>query len=394
MKKLEKNKNIFIRNKKKIFLFNILVIIFFIIGLDYILFNTCTTFKEKIHYLYKVKKIRCKHPIYHHGFKPSSKERDRWGPYNNYVFTNSLGLKDKSIRRIEPKISKYRLLFIGDSFTEGIGLPYEETFVGLIDKNVSDYKIEVLNAGVGSYSPKLYYLKIRDLVENKGIKINELYTFLDLSDIEDELEYDSFQPQVSFDWELASPRGYSLKSHYGILRTIKNEFLLNFSLIYYIVRKGKPLWPLYKFLETKDGITLIEDYEQERFDWPIFYDDKLKKWPNLGIELSFYYMDLIAKFCQKNEIFFSGLAVYPWAQEVEKNNIDSVHIKVWRGWTHNKKINFLNCYPPFFQDRAKSLKDYYIKGDYHFNSQGNKIIAKEWLKQNFERLKEISKANN
>ena len=28
---------------------------------------------------------------------------------------------------------KYRILFIGDSYTEGVGVEYKDTFVGLID---------------------------------------------------------------------------------------------------------------------------------------------------------------------------------------------------------------------------------------------------------------------
>jgi hypothetical protein len=44
------------------------------------------------------------------------------------VFTDSLGFKDAS-RRAVP--DRRRILFIGDSFTEGVGLPYEQTFVGL-----------------------------------------------------------------------------------------------------------------------------------------------------------------------------------------------------------------------------------------------------------------------
>ena len=52
------------------------------------------------------------------------------------ISTNSLGFKDKTNRQISLKTDKKRLVFIGDSFTEGLGLIYEKTFVGLIDETL------------------------------------------------------------------------------------------------------------------------------------------------------------------------------------------------------------------------------------------------------------------
>ena len=39
-----------------------------------------------------------------------------------------------------------RIMFIGDSFTEGIMLDWEDTFVGIISDSLKNKNVEVLNA--------------------------------------------------------------------------------------------------------------------------------------------------------------------------------------------------------------------------------------------------------
>ena len=92
---------------------------------------------------------------------------------------------------------------MGDSFVEGLGLDYDETFVGLVDSMLREGEraIETLNAGVVSYSPKLYYLKLKGLVDS-GLKIDQAIVFVDISDIQDEIVYEQFRPRVPVDWAI------------------------------------------------------------------------------------------------------------------------------------------------------------------------------------------------
>ena len=48
----------------------------------------------------------------------------------------------------------FEYLFIGDSFTEGVGLKFNETFVGIFKDNSNS---SVANLGVQSYSPIIYF---------------------------------------------------------------------------------------------------------------------------------------------------------------------------------------------------------------------------------------------
>lgn len=93
------------------------------------------------------RKYRIRSTVYHHDLAPSVEAIGVWGTRQYRVRTNSLGFKDKAIRQVPVKSPGRRILFIGDSFTEGIGLGFERTFVGIIGDELSNQGIDVLNAG-------------------------------------------------------------------------------------------------------------------------------------------------------------------------------------------------------------------------------------------------------
>jgi len=77
------------------------------------------------------------------------------GEYNVHVQINSLGLRDREHTYDKPP-GTFRILVLGDSFTEGIEVPLEQVFpVRLeecLDERVSS-EIEVINAGMSGYAP-------------------------------------------------------------------------------------------------------------------------------------------------------------------------------------------------------------------------------------------------
>ena len=77
------------------------------------------------------------------------------------------------------------ILFIGDSFTEGLEADYEKTFVGLYEKYS---KNKVFNLAVTSYSPIIYFNKIKYYID-RGLKAKHVIVFIDISDIDDEKNY-------------------------------------------------------------------------------------------------------------------------------------------------------------------------------------------------------------
>ena len=61
------------------------------------------------------------------------------------------------------------MLLLGDSFTEGLGLPFEESFAGRLAARLAERDVEVLNAGVVSYSPSIHHRKTQHLIEDRAV---------------------------------------------------------------------------------------------------------------------------------------------------------------------------------------------------------------------------------
>src|SRR5206468_1960272 len=102
-------------------------------------------------------------PLLHHRLKPNLRTRVSGVEFN----TNSLGLREREIMRPKPA-GVFRVLMLGDSFTEGAGLPVEATVAKRVESALNGHgcrtTVEVLNAGVASYSPILEYLQLKHVV--------------------------------------------------------------------------------------------------------------------------------------------------------------------------------------------------------------------------------------
>src|SRR5579871_2875421 len=87
-------------------------------------------------------------PVFDHGLAPKFDGYDVWGEARYRLITNSLGFKDSSTRDVPLKASGRRILIIGDSFAEGIGLPFDRTFAGLLQAagQARADKVEFLDA--------------------------------------------------------------------------------------------------------------------------------------------------------------------------------------------------------------------------------------------------------
>ena len=97
---------------------------------------------------YKIEShYRVKNKIFHHTLAANiTNAKGQWGPIRGYkVNTNSLGFKDSQPRKIFLKKTNHRILLMGDSFTEGVGLAYNDTFAGILDNKLRSKNINVFN---------------------------------------------------------------------------------------------------------------------------------------------------------------------------------------------------------------------------------------------------------
>jgi hypothetical protein len=130
---------------------------------------------------------RISNPVYDHGLVAYFNGYEIWKDLPYSLITNNLGFKDASVRKVLLKPNSRRILLMGDSFTEAVGIDFEDSFAGLLFRagQARPEKVEFLNAGVVSYSPSVYYKKTKYLIES-GLQFDEVVLFSDLTDVTDE----------------------------------------------------------------------------------------------------------------------------------------------------------------------------------------------------------------
>lgn len=312
-------------------------------------------------------KERCRNIFYDHDFKKNLSVKTKWGEIPYHIITNSLGFRDKERRKVDIRNSKgkHRILFIGDSFVEGVGVDYEKTFTGLLDGKLGNRGIEILNAGVCTYSPKLYYLKVRYLINKVGLKFNELYVFIDISDIQDDIVYGRFRTD-------------------GLARA--DNFLKKYSLFYEFLRnnvlsKRKIINLFSRNKENKksyDRDMLWGNPKvstKERGEWA-YNEEVFEKWGQQGLSSCEGNMDKLYRLCKDNNVKIT-IAVYPWPEQILNRDLQSRQVTFWKEFSEKRDINFINYFPGFIDTvESQAVVDrYFIKGDVHWNENGNRLIA-------------------
>ncbi len=308
-----------------------------------------------------------KHPIYHHALAANYNGLTSFDQQTEYRFcTNDGGFKSDCNHIVNGK--DYDIAFLGDSFTEGIGLPYEKTFVGLIAAQLPEKRIA--NLAVASYAPSIYYIKLLDLLNN-GYTFKEVVVYIDISDIQDESNYAIVDGKV--------------------VDTLKNTTklqpfpLINFGLKGLKSRFQSSINPIGEL--TKSNLNEA-DYKKEnrRSAWTI--DDSDEGFGKIGLQASIdksvTLLEKIYALCQKNNIKLS-VGVYPWPGQVLFDPEESKQVKIWQKFCVDKCTHFYNSFPTLSKLAIAStkqdvIKNYYFIGDMHFNEAGNKLIATDFLK--------------
>ena len=305
-----------------------------------------------------------KNKIFHHTLEKNL-IINNYFQYKKYkIITNSLGFRDSQVRKVIKQKKNRRIVFIGDSFTEGVGLDYEKTFVGIIDNFFSKKNVEILNAGVQSYSPKIYWRKIKYLIEIEKIYFTDLVVFIDISDIEDEAIY------------------YDVDKNNNVV-SIKNE-ISNFSYKYIRNKIEEKTFFTFKILSFSKQII----FPNKAYDgYKSFKRGRLDNtYSNFGFKESIKYMNKLYDLCKKNNINLT-IAIYPWPTQIFEEDLDSKQVKVWENWSKSKNIKLINYFPKIIKKNLSELekniiiKKYFFKNDVHFNILGNELISNYFLKE-------------
>ncbi|HSA32092.1 MAG TPA: hypothetical protein P5077_00035 [bacterium] len=303
----------------------------------------------------------------HHGLQPLVDRETKWGdistPYR--VRTNDLGMVDAAMRTVPPKSEKRRVLLLGDSFVEGVGLPWEDTLAGMLSADLAPRGVEVLNAGVASYSPKLYYLRMQQVLA-AGLQIDEVFLFLDIGDIQDEVVYDYFVP----DKEPIDPlmnRAMIFFSHYSwIYRSWHERFF---------TRQENPKYEYGPYWEG------IKGYHRVRARW--MYDTtEFERWGKEGLEKATLHTEKLLALLKEHGIK-ATLSIHPWPEHVRQQISHSMHETHWKIFALEHGVELIDLFPLFINERPAEevIAEYFIAGDIHWGRAGHRLVADEVLKR-------------
>ena len=247
---------------------------------------------------------------------------------------NSLGISEKELAK--EKGSKFRIMAIGDSFTEGVGTSYEDSWVKQMEFRWKSKNVQTINGGIGGSDPIYEFALYRDkLIDYKPDIMILTINHSDIADVAGRGGFERFHKDgtagktpPSWEWIYASNHLFRLSIH--------GAFGYNTSLL-----KGAD--------SRKAQVGAINNIKEvlRRF----------KKLTNTeNTKLLVVLQPLIQEFSKGEHIPFFG------QKELEK-------------FLKMEQISYLDTSNEF-EKKGKSLSKYYYPIDTHFNAKGYALFGK------------------
>lgn len=365
-----------------------IVAVVVILPLDIGLAQFCRANCEFWQYAYPEEDHRIRSEAYHHTFAPNRRINEAWGLARYRYATNALGFKDAAPRPVPLEGDRPRVLFLGDSFTEGKGFRFQDTFVGLVSRALAKRGIEVLNGGVDSYAPAIYRLKAKHLLETTGLRFETCVVFLDVSDVPDEAERYTFDDDgaLVIEPEAEPPlwvrAGRVLRDHSAVGRLAS----LAYDHIHHLYRA------------TRRRVRIADEWEKSYWDvdgtdvwvhavtgldasaWT--YDDE--RWRRYGVggrARAAADMDGLLEVLSRHGVQLI-LAVYPWPDQLFHDAEAARYQEFWRRWSAAREVPFLSLFPAFTKGPPREvLVRYFIPFDFHWNAEGHRLVADAFLRR-------------
>ncbi|MEZ4698223.1 MAG: GDSL-type esterase/lipase family protein [Rhodothermales bacterium] len=302
----------------------------------------------------------------HHTFLPDAYGSEVWGRRIVNYRTNNLAFRDSTRRNVEPSVAAFRIVLVGDSFVEGIGVDYRNTVAGTLGEELKasssidpSTDFEILNAGVSGYSPKLELRRLEKFF-NAGYTTDLVLLFVDTSDLRNEgIDYAEWERYS--DAEVAAIRRSGWAKHFLIPR------LLQF------VRSR--LSALASENEANAGLAVIPPrHRAAALRDSTLYSEGFHGWKKEGLESVEMYVRKIADLVAEHDAGFA-LVIYPHPQQVtpaEVNHMGSYRFEM-NAMADEMGYPLLDLFPVFNADSAVAGR--FIPGDIHWSESGHALVS-------------------
>lgn len=299
------------------------------------------------------------------------------------VFTDLNGYRVSSVNKIKETKNNNSIVFLGDSFTYGFGLKYEDSVVGYLEDKNKNYNF--FNLAVPGYSPLILKYKLKKLLES-GIRPKKIFYLMDLTDVHDEsnrwIQNKDFEYPVILDETIHK----EIKKIFDYKNNFKMTRLLIYNLNKLFRNFRKDIYQK-KFEEndmfigkTHWGSFTHTSYEE--LDKSIWLQNDFK----VGIKNIMINVKSISQMAKKvNSEFY--IVIYPWPETLEYGE------KYFNWQQFSSELcqyadctKLVNAFPAINKIKNKYTywkKEIYLLQDVHFNAYGNHILAETIYKEAF-----------
>lgn len=342
---------------------------------------------------HKMPTFREYHPVYHHGLVPKASgyntARDE---FRVFYQINSMGMRDREYLPMK-LLSTYRILALGDSFTEGYSSELNDSFIKQLEHKLNALppkrgrKYEVANLGIAGFSPLLELLRFREFLH----KLPGHFVLLnfDGSDFADDYFYEKGVIRDS-DGTLMSVKHEGLLPPYPtygrhFLESLPDSPWRNIYLFRYVIwhwiRRTHGAW-----VQKRLG-----DIEYDKYGWTRSNKNSELVWQE-QVKRTFDYIVQIRDLAVENGMTFAlsihptGHMIHPmaWCRGREKSYFACGKVytgKLFENLLSRCQEESMTCWdlrPAFRRRDATTL--FYDK-DGHFTPAGNSLMATELEKR-------------
>ena len=276
------------------------------------------------------------------------------------------------------------VVFLGDSFTYGFGLNYENSVPGILESKKISYK--TINLGVPGYSPTMLKFKLKKLLET-GVKPKKIFYLMDLTDVHDEsnrwIKINDIDYPVILDTEIEKEikKVFNFKNHFKMTRLL----IYNLNSFFRNIRKDLNK----KKFEKKDkiiGKTLWGSFTHTSYD-ELDKEFWSKNDYKFGLKNIMVNVKSISEMANSIGSEFY-IVIYPWAETLQYGE----EYFSWQKFS-DELCKFSNCTKLInafaeFNKIKNSFsywkKEIYFLEDIHFNAKGNQLLAEVIYKAAFK----------
>ena len=267
--------------------------------------------------------------------------------WNNVdIYYDNLGNRfSGSNKNQDINLKKY--IFLGDSFTEALQVQWDKTFVGLIENKIPYYQI--VNLGVTTYSPSIYYLKLKkDINEYKNI--NKLLIQIFSYDFIDD-EYYKVYSNVP---DISDPKEYISKLKYISPQKDMNK---KREIIDFFKKQLKKSY-LIRYLKK-----IQKSYFYKKVSWTNPTETFVRQ-NSITVEA----LIKIKEICEIKNIELSIFMIPDKKKLI--NNENDFHYNEFKNIMINNNFNFIDVLPYF-----KGHNNLFFRKDIHLTEKGHEVLS-------------------